>query len=73
MVRSTPTGISALVDADGALLNSLEWREPGQIDAHLPAARAPTPFALLGNLLPLLFAFGLLLVGLWRGREPISK
>ena len=73
VVRSTPTGISALVDADGALLNSLEWREPGQIDAHLPAARAPTPFALLGNLLPLLFAFGLLLVGLWRGREPISK
>ena len=73
VIRSTPTGISALVDAEGSLLQSLEWREPGEIDARIPAARAPTPFAELGNWLPLLFALGLFLVGLWRGREPISK
>ncbi len=73
VIRSTPTGISALVDADGKLLQSLPWREPGEIDARLPAARPPTPFALLGNWLPMIFALGLLLVALWRGREPISK
>ena len=73
VIRSTPTGISALVDANGRLLHSLAWREPGEIDARLPAARAATPFAMLGNWLPLLFAFALLLIALWRGREPIAK
>jgi len=73
VIRSTPTGISAIVDADGRLLQSLPWREPGELDGHIPAARAPTPFALLGNLLPLLLAFALMLVALWRGREPIRK
>ena len=73
VIRSTPTGISALVDADGRLLHSLPWREPGEIDARIPAARAATPFAMLGNWLPLLFAFALLLIALWRGREPIAK
>jgi len=73
VIRSTPTGISAIIDADGRLLQSLPWREPGELDGHIPAARAPTPFALFGNWLPLLFAFALMLVALWRGREPIAK
>ncbi|MDP9163909.1 MAG: apolipoprotein N-acyltransferase [Pseudomonadota bacterium] len=73
VIRSTPTGISAIVDANGRLLQSLPWREPGELDGRIPAPRAPTPFALLGNLLPLLFAFALMLVALWRGREPIAK
>jgi apolipoprotein N-acyltransferase len=61
VLRSTPTGISALVDADGRLVASLPWRKAGVIDARLPAARAPTLFARLGNAMPLLFA---LLLGL---------
>jgi apolipoprotein N-acyltransferase len=62
VLRATPTGISAVVNSDGRLLRSLPWRTAGIIDARLPAPRAPTPFARLGNLLPLLFA--LLLAGL---------
>ncbi|GAC1573564.1 MAG: apolipoprotein N-acyltransferase [Sphingomicrobium sp.] len=73
VIRSTPTGISAIIDAEGRLLQSLPWREPGELDGHIPARRAPTPFALFGNGLPLLFAFALMLVALWRGREPIAK
>uniref|UniRef100_UPI00286A91BB apolipoprotein N-acyltransferase n=1 Tax=Sphingomonas sp. TaxID=28214 RepID=UPI00286A91BB len=68
VIRSTPTGISALVDAEGRLLASLPWREPGQIEAHIPAARTPTPFARMGNILPMLFAFALVLVALWLAR-----
>jgi len=56
VIRSTPTGISAVIDADGRLLHSLPWREPGAINAALPAPQAATPFARFGNLLPLLFA-----------------
>ena len=56
VLRSTPTGISAVIDADGRLLRSLQWRTAGVIDTRLPAPKPPTLFARLGNLLPLLFA-----------------
>ena len=61
VVRSTPTGISALVDAHGQLLHSIPWRQAGAIDAALPNPLAPTLFARLGNLIPL--ALGFLLLG----------
>ncbi len=56
VLRSTPTGISAVIDSRGRLLASLPWRRPGAIEARLPAAARPTPFARIGNILPLLFA-----------------
>jgi apolipoprotein N-acyltransferase len=56
VIRSTPTGISAVIDADGRLLAHLPWRQAGFIDARLPPPHAPTPFARFGNLLPFLFA-----------------
>jgi apolipoprotein N-acyltransferase len=62
VLRSTPTGISAVVDAEGRLLQSLPWRSGGVIDGTLPAPKPPTPFARGGNLLP--FLFGLLLAGI---------
>ena len=62
VLRSTPTGISAAIDADGRLLARLDWRRAGTIDLRLPPPKPPTPFARLGNALPFLFA--LLLVAL---------
>lgn len=62
VLRSTPTGISAVIDADGQVLASIPWREAGAIDALLPPAKEPTLFARAGNILPFLFA--LLLVGI---------
>jgi len=62
VLRSTPTGISAVIDSDGRLLHSLKLGTAGVIDSRLPAPRPPTPFARFGNILPLLFA--LLLIGL---------
>ncbi len=59
VLRSTPTGISAVIDSDGRLLHSLKWRTAGIIDTRLPAAKPPTPFARIGNLLSLLFALAL--------------
>ena len=41
VIRATPTGISAVIDADGRLLHSLPLGTAGAIDARLPpAARA---------------------------------
>ena len=60
IIRATPTGISAVIGADGIVEQSLPLGTAGVIDARLPSAAPPTPFAGLGNLLP--FAFALLLI-----------
>ncbi|NJC05849.1 apolipoprotein N-acyltransferase [Sphingomonas kaistensis] len=61
VIRSTPTGISAVVDANGTVLASLPWRTAGVIDARLPLPGPPTSFSRFGNLIPLGLAFLLLL------------
>ena len=61
VIRSTPTGISAVIDADGAVLSSLPMAKAGRIDTLLPKAHTPTIFAQFGNVLPLLFAMVLLI------------
>lgn len=62
VVRATPTGISAVIDADGRILASLPYQKAGYIQMRLPAAHAPTLFARYGNILS--FAFALLLTAI---------
>ena len=59
VIRATPTGISAIVDAGGGLRHSLPLGTAGVIDARLPLPAPPTLFARFGNALP--FGFALLL------------
>jgi apolipoprotein N-acyltransferase len=56
ILRSTPTGISAVVDADGRIVASLPLGVMAAIESRLPAPKPPTLFARGGNLLPFLFA-----------------
>jgi len=60
VVRATPTGISAVIDADGRVRESLPMHAAGRIDTVIPAAHAPTLFARHGNILPVGFALLLL-------------
>jgi apolipoprotein N-acyltransferase len=60
VVRATPTGISAVIDAGGRIIKSLPLGTSGRIDTVVPQAKAPTLFARFGNILPLGFA-GLLI------------
>ena len=69
VIRSTPTGISALVDAHGQVVKSLPWREAAFFDAALPLPAAkPTFFARYGNVIPLLLGFALVIAGIALGR-----
>ncbi|HYE29128.1 MAG TPA: apolipoprotein N-acyltransferase [Allosphingosinicella sp.] len=68
VLRATPTGISAVIDADGRLVASLPWRKAGIINSHLPAPKPATPFARFGNALPLLFALLLILLAMFAER-----
>ena len=51
IVRSTPTGVSAVIDSSGRTLGPvLGLGASGVIDLALPPARAPTPYARWGDL-----------------------
>jgi apolipoprotein N-acyltransferase len=65
VLRATPTGISAVIDGRGHIVKSLPWRTAGVIDAVLPPpANSATPFARLGNVIPLLLGFGFIAAGI---------
>jgi apolipoprotein N-acyltransferase len=49
LVRATPTGVSAVIDAYGRPVSSLPLGAFGTIDAPLPPPLAPTPFARFGE------------------------
>ena len=56
VLRSTTNGISAVIDADGIVRAHLPRFVAGGLEGKVPPAHAPTPFARLGNMLPLLLA-----------------
>jgi apolipoprotein N-acyltransferase len=68
MVRSTPTGVSAVIDPHGRVRAKTPFGVPTVLTAQVPQALAPTPFARLGNLLFLVLAGVCLAVGLVRTR-----
>lgn len=64
VIRSTPTGISAIIDAYGRVVAQIPQRRADFIARQLPDARSPTIFAHFGNIIPLGFAFILLIAGI---------
>ena len=69
VIRSTPTGISALVDPGGRIVARIPHGQAGAFDAALPRAQAPTLFSRGGNLIPLGLALILLVSGVAIGRR----
>ncbi|MEO5774258.1 MAG: apolipoprotein N-acyltransferase [Sphingomicrobium sp.] len=67
IIRSTPTGISAVIDANGKIIKSLPWRTAGVIDATLPMPALPTLFARFGNIIPLCLGFLLIIAAIALG------
>ena len=58
VLRATPTGISAVIDARGNVLQQLPTGQAGVIDAVLPPAALSAPlFGRFGNVIPLLLGF----------------
>ena len=64
VLRATTTGISGIIDARGIVRQHLPMHEMERIDGIIPPAAAPTPFARLGNILPLAWAIVFLLLAL---------
>jgi apolipoprotein N-acyltransferase len=70
ILRATPTGISAVIDARGDVVRAVPWRTAGVIDAVIPAAaNSAPPFARLGNVIPLVLGLLLIAGGIVLGRK----
>ena len=61
VIRSTPTGISAVITSRGDVVESIPMGQAGRIDTKLPLPESPTVFAQYGNILSLGFALILLI------------
>ena len=64
VLRSTTTGISAVIDANGVVRQSIASEVAGKVDGIVPRAKPPTLFARMGNALPLAWAALLAAIGL---------
>jgi apolipoprotein N-acyltransferase len=73
MIRAANTGVSAVIDAYGRLLASLDMQQEGIIDHRLPPPRGATPYSQWGDWMVLvLVAFlvaPLLMTRLGKGRQ----
>lgn len=69
IIRATPTGISAIVNADGRVIAQVDWGKTGAAEAPLPPATAPTLFARTGNWMALGVALLLAMLGVAIGRR----
>jgi apolipoprotein N-acyltransferase len=74
MIRAANTGVSAVIDAYGRVLASLDMQQEGIIDHRLPAPRVATPYARWGDWtwLVMVAFLGVALIGtrLWKSRQP---
>ncbi len=70
VVRATPTGISAVIAADGTIMRHIPAHTAGRIDIDVPPAARPTFFAQHGNRVPLVLAVLLTVLATlpWRRR-----
>ncbi len=64
VLRSTTTGISAVIDSNGIVREHIPMGVADKRDGFIPAAKEPTLFARLGNALPLMWAAFLGALGL---------
>ena len=69
IIRATPTGISAVIDADGRIVTYIPRHVAAGVDAVLPLPRAPTIFSRTGNWMAFLIALFFAAAGVAIGRR----
>jgi apolipoprotein N-acyltransferase len=74
MIRAANTGVSAVIDAYGRILGSLDLDRKGVMDHAIPPARVATPYAEWGDLtvLAMLALLGVFLAPKRRRRRPLQ-
>ncbi|MFT6556921.1 apolipoprotein N-acyltransferase [Sneathiella sp.] len=74
VIRAANTGISAVIDGYGRVLQSLPLNEPGILDGNIPAPLASVPlYKRAGEILPASLLCLFLIVGLFWQRRPSTE
>lgn len=69
IVRATPTGISAVIAADGRLVATIPHERAGVVEVQMPPALPPTLFSRLGNWAALIVALAFLVAAIANRRS----
>ena len=69
IVRATPTGISAVIAADGRLVATIPHERAGVVEVRMPPALPPTLFSRLGNWAALIVALAFLVAAIANRRS----
>ena len=69
LLRVANTGVTAVIDARGRVVDRLPFGEMGRLDTAIPGALPPTPYARWGDLPVLLLLAGLSLLSWLRPRK----
>jgi apolipoprotein N-acyltransferase len=72
LIRAANTGVSAVIDARGRVVDALPMDVDGIIDARLPAALPPTLYARTGDVPALLLAICIVASGFAAARRPAA-
>jgi apolipoprotein N-acyltransferase len=73
LARAANSGITAVIDSFGHVTALLPLGAKGVLVTALPGALPPTPYARLGLMIPALLAVVFLILGLWLGRQTLTK
>ncbi len=73
LIRAANTGISAIIDAHGRVLQALGLDQAGVLVGAVPPPLPPTPVSKMGLAAPLLLALGSAAVGLGIGRRSVFR
>ncbi|MTH63895.1 apolipoprotein N-acyltransferase [Paracoccus shanxieyensis] len=73
LMRAANTGISAVIDARGQIRAELDLNREGRIDARLPGALPPTPWATWRDWPALILACALVILAIFRRRLTQAK
>jgi apolipoprotein N-acyltransferase len=68
LIRVANTGVTAVVDAHGRVVDALPFGTMAALDTHVPGALPPTVYSRLGDLPVLLLLAGLALLAMIRPR-----
>jgi apolipoprotein N-acyltransferase len=72
VARATPTGISAMIDAEGQVIAAVPYGKAGVAVSPLPAARPAGLYARFGDVTTAVFGAVLLALAFWAGRREES-
>ena len=73
MIRAANTGISAIIDAHGRVLQETGLNQPGVLVGPMPPELRPTPVSRMGLAAPLLLALGSAALGLGFGQKTVFQ